>query len=113
MFEDCGILAYLLELWRIHGIGPKRGVADIGCGNGLLVHLLTREGIPSVGFDARERKIWNRFRAEGTDLRQVGLDPSSAQAMQELLGGTDFLIGNHSDELTPWIPVMAARFFYE
>lgn len=25
------------------------------------------------------------------------------------LAGTDWLIGNHSDELTPWIPVMAAR----
>ena len=23
---------------------------------------------------------------------------------------SDWLIGNHSDELTPWIPVMAARF---
>jgi len=22
---------------------------------------------------------------------------------------TDWLIGNHSDELTPWIPVIAAR----
>lgn len=26
-----------------------------------------------------------------------------------LFPGTDWLIGNHSDELTPWIPVMAAR----
>lgn len=26
-----------------------------------------------------------------------------------LFSGTDWLIGNHSDELTPWIPVLAAR----
>lgn len=26
-----------------------------------------------------------------------------------LFPGTDWLIGNHSDELTPWIPVIAAR----
>ena len=30
--------------------------------------------------------------------RDSSLDPSA-----------DWLIGNHSDELTPWIPVMAAR----
>lgn len=26
-----------------------------------------------------------------------------------LFPGTDWLIGNHSDELTPWISVIAAR----
>lgn len=28
-----------------------------------------------------------------------------------LFPDTDWLIGNHSDELTPWIPVIAARYF--
>lgn len=27
-----------------------------------------------------------------------------------LFPDTDWLIGNHSDELTPWIPVIAARY---
>jgi len=30
-----------------------------------------------------------------------------------LFPDTDWLIGNHSDELTPWIPVIAARYFVE
>ena len=43
---------------------------DLGCGNGLLVYLLTKEGIPNgVGLDIRKRKIWNFFREQGTDLR--------------------------------------------
>ena len=29
-----------------------------------------------------------------------------------LFPDVDWLIGNHSDELTPWIPVMAARWVY-
>lgn len=30
-----------------------------------------------------------------------------------LFPDTDWLIGNHSDELTPWIPVIAARYLVE
>lgn len=29
-----------------------------------------------------------------------------------LFPDTDWLIGNHSDELTPWIPVIAARYLW-
>lgn len=28
---------------------------------------------------------------------------------RNLFSGYDWIIGNHSDELTPWIPVIAAR----
>ena len=45
-------------------------ILDLGCGNGLLVYLLHKEGITNgVGLDLRERKIWDHFRKEETDLR--------------------------------------------
>lgn len=39
-------------------------------------------------------------------LQVASLTPSE----QTLFPEADWLIGNHSDELTPWIPVMAARY---
>ncbi len=35
----------------------------------------------------------------------MSLTPSDATRFPEF----DWLIGNHSDELTPWIPVISAR----
>lgn len=75
---------------------------------GLLTYLLSKEGVNGCGIDARKRRIWERF-AVSADLHQTSLDPSSA-ACAFLPPSVDFLIGNHSDELTPWIPVMAARY---
>lgn len=37
--------------------------------------------------------------------QEAAITPSD----ETLFPGTDWLIGNHSDELTPWIPVIAAR----
>ena len=69
--EDLGIAAYLLLIWKKYEYpqSQSKGFVDLGCGNGLLVHLLTQEGIPGVGLDLRKRKIWNFFREKGTDLR--------------------------------------------
>ena len=39
-------------------------------------------------------------------LKVMTLTPSNITCFPEY----DWLIGNHSDELTPWIPVMAARY---
>ena len=36
----------------------------------------------------------------------MAIDPT----ISGLFPDVDWLIGNHSDELTPWIPVMAARY---
>ncbi|ETE61930.1 putative tRNA (uracil-O(2)-)-methyltransferase [Ophiophagus hannah] len=70
VYEDVAIATYLLILWEDErarrGLSEKQSFLDLGCGNGLLVHILGNEG-------------------------------------------ADWLIGNHSDELTPWIPVIAAR----
>lgn len=57
------------------------------------------------GIDLRERKIWCYYGGRA-DLEVCSLTPSDVTVFPEF----DWLIGNHSDELTPWIPLMAARF---
>lgn len=100
VYEDCAIAAYLLELWRRRNIFPQK-FCDVGCGNGLLVHLLCEQQVSGYGIDIRRRKLWLDFNK--TDLREQTLNP------EEDVLDADFLIGNHSDELTPWIPILAAR----
>ncbi|KAK5142177.1 tRNA(Ser) Um(44) 2'-O-methyltransferase [Rachicladosporium monterosium] len=79
VFEDLGIAAFLVEVWRdmyvlpgeaIEGKGGGGGrvefpgFVDIGCGNGVLTYILLSEGYPGWGFDARKRKTWSIFPAE-------------------------------------------------
>ena len=97
--EDLAIAAYLCLLWE----GETVRFLDLGCGNGLLVHILSREGHPGTGLDLRARKVWDAFEPR-PDLRVSAVVPSA----ETTFAGYDWLIGNHSDELTPWIPVMAA-----
>ncbi|VDK81652.1 unnamed protein product [Litomosoides sigmodontis] len=101
VYEDCAIAAYLIAYWKQKGFVPQR-FCDIGCGNGLLVHILQKMKVNGYGIDLRQRKIWTKF--VGTDLREKTLIPE-----KDLLSDSDFLIGNHTDELTPWIPIIAAR----
>lgn len=79
VFEDLGIAAFLIELWKdMYGEtddqveqeneayeAPQKlrfpGFVDIGCGNGVLVDTLLREGFNGWGFDARRRKTWATF----------------------------------------------------
>lgn len=132
-FEDLGIAAFLIELWaQMYRDSPFPGFVDIGCGNGLLVHILRQEGYLGWGFDARRRQSWNKF-ADGIDpasendtghsLRQLVLIPSvlqdhPQQAMQDgnelaprahdgVFPRGTFIISNHADELTPWTPILA------
>lgn len=108
VFEDLAIAAYLLALWYKEKDAVR--FADLGCGNGLLVHLLVSEGLRGVGLDVRRRGIWGRFPdSTGRCLIEASLDPSDSSNTAALPEGTNWLIGNHSDELTPWLPVMAAR----
>lgn len=108
VYEDVAIAAYLLLIWEEDrekkGLTQKQSFVDLGCGNGLLVYILTKEGHKGLGIDLRKRKIWDMF-AEEADLREQAIKPSS----EHLFPDYDWLIGNHSDELTPWIPVIAAR----
>lgn len=39
---------------------------DLGCGNGLLVHILTEEGHKGRGIDIRPRKIWDLYKPPAT-----------------------------------------------
>lgn len=132
VFEDLCIAAFLIELWAdMYKDRPFPGFVDIGCGNGLLVRILDREGYHGWGFDARARKSWqnyNRVLENGLPLLQEHiLLPSivSSGADDDISLGGDgmaatcsihngefpegtFIISNHADELTPWTPILAA-----
>lgn len=156
VFEDLGIASFLIELWKVmydcdtitasngHAAQPIEngrkppfpGFVDIGCGNGLLVNILTKEGFPGWGFDARHRKSWETFApevqsrlAEGILVPQV-LNPQVPIEKDEKMAGMieqmeavdllrekdfhnglfkkgTFIVSNHADELTPWTPLLA------
>ncbi|XP_011163380.1 probable tRNA (uracil-O(2)-)-methyltransferase [Solenopsis invicta] len=112
VYEDVAIATYLLLLWekerKEKGIQELQSFVDLGCGNGLLVYILSSEGHKGMGIDLRRRKIWDLF-PESTRLQVSTIVPSSDTVFPDV----DWIIGNHSDELTPWIPVIAARSSYE
>ena len=64
--EDVAIAAYLILLWEEEDEKPT--FIDLGCGNGLLVYILSREGYTGRGVDIRRRKIWDAYGDE-VDLR--------------------------------------------
>lgn len=65
VYEDIGIASYLMLLWNEGNIPTeetkKMKFVDLGCGNGLLVHILNSEGHKGVGLDIRKRKIWDLY----------------------------------------------------
>ncbi|KAM8939806.1 putative tRNA (uracil-O(2)-)-methyltransferase [Pelodytes ibericus] len=111
VYEDVAIATYLLIIWEEErsqkNLIKKQSFVDLGCGNGLLVHILSNEGHRGRGIDVRRRKIWDMYGPE-TILEESAILPSD----EYLFPDTDWLIGNHSDELTPWLPVIAARSSY-
>jgi tRNASer (uridine44-2'-O)-methyltransferase len=140
VFEDIAIAAFLIELWAdMYKDVPFPGFVDIGCGNGLLVHLLRSEGYTGWGFDARARKSWAQYGTlqETTAQESASCSPTFDTLQTRVLlpsfvqrdqaddadvpfdsdglihdgvfpEGT-FIISNHSDELTPWTPILAAQ----
>ena len=131
VFEDLGIAAFLIELWAdMYKDSVFPGFVDIGCGNGLLVYILNREGYSGWGFDARARESWQQYKTptpvslSGSSLEQRLLlpniipedfEPVSADSVDPSTthGGNfpagTFIISNHADELTPWTPLLAAQ----
>lgn len=134
VFEDLCIAAFLIELWKqMYTDLEFPGFVDIGCGNGLLVHILNRENYSGWGFDARARKSWAEYSArvqvrtlsggleERQSLETRVLLPSVTRDMQQdtadkisddqihdgLFPKDTFIISNHADELTPWTPILA------
>lgn len=65
VYEDVAIATYLLLLWEKEreekGTQKLQSFVDLGCGNGLLVYILSNEGHKGMGIDLRRRKIWDLF----------------------------------------------------
>ncbi|WRT69740.1 uncharacterized protein IL334_006731 [Kwoniella shivajii] len=101
---------------------PEGGFIDLGCGNGLLVHILIAEGYHGKGYELRTRRTWPLYPRKTQDaLIELPIDPPSwfPNTIQEWESGQwagkeksviekhTFLIGNHADELTPWLPLLS------
>jgi tRNASer (uridine44-2'-O)-methyltransferase len=142
------------EPWR-RWPRPPGGFIDLGCGNGLLTHILISEGYAGYGFDLRARTSWTHYpqatqshlfvraldptapiRVHPKKHHQQNRDPISSSQPPDTGNNDDdddddgsttcnggvkdpddvllptgcFLIGNHADELTPWIPALATRY---
>ncbi|KAF9983626.1 tRNA methyltransferase 44 [Mortierella antarctica] len=137
VFEDIAIAAWLVALWELErtnaasitatgevaaeeGQGKvlsegqteteKGGMAmkkqtfvDLGCGNGLLTHILNEEGHKGSGIDIAARKVWDVY-GDSTKLEALTVIPNKT-----VFDHVDWVIGNHADELAPWIPIIASR----
>lgn len=131
VFEDLAIASFLIELWldMYRDSASFPGFVDIGCGNGLLVYILNREGFPGWGFDARSRTSWKQYTTKvssspsGDSLEQRLLLPDMIPRSAEeptmidlpekgvhsgVFPAGTFIVSNHADELTPWTPILAA-----
>ena len=82
------------------------------CGNGLLTHILTAEGYDGNGIDVRARTSWASYpQSSQARLHVEALDPTELldrdRPQNEYLRPGVFIIANHADELTPWVPVLS------
>ncbi|EJD53147.1 DUF1613-domain-containing protein [Auricularia subglabra TFB-10046 SS5] len=135
VFEEIGIAVYLMLLWKTAYAAdddtnrrravavpgepwklwprPPGGFLDLGCGAGMLTHVLVAEGYEGIGLDVRARKSWEHYPAATRDcLRVHTLNPTHVlsrtwESASYFQPGV-FLVGNHADELTPWMPVLSA-----
>lgn len=159
VFEDLAVAAFLIELWNSTYNGKDFEFRDLGCGNGLLVHILVMEGFKGKGIDARARKSWKTYPANVQEnlLEKIiipsillKVHPAMSQAAPFIAGRlfqvpeydhknpnsmplmkyyssdnlqesskvcttsdfppNTFIIGNHLDELTCWIPLLGFPF---
>jgi tRNASer (uridine44-2'-O)-methyltransferase len=104
VFEDLAIAAFLIELWEdIYKDKTFPGFVDIGCGNGLLVHILIEEGYSGWGFDARRRKSWENWSPKAQEnIKEMVLIPSMLQTVSNTEEGVEELqeqkIGSRKEE---------------
>lgn len=117
--------------------GVPGGFVDVRCSNGLLVWILNQEGFKGFGFDLRQRRSWKVYGQEADLRERAfvptkfvehhlvdeadkvdGQDQSKEKGEGEGKGGGDndpsdlfpthcFVISNHTDELTLWLPLLA------
>lgn len=105
VFEDIGIATFLILLWRSRNeIAKKRKFLDLGCGNGFLTYLLFKEGYNGYGVDLSRRGIWTKFEKEGAEYEERPVFPQ-----KETFENVEWIIGNHPDELTLWVPIIAQK----
>ncbi|KAI8328403.1 hypothetical protein BD560DRAFT_417228 [Blakeslea trispora] len=106
VYEDIAIATYLICLWKEEEkkTKKKQTFIDLGCGNGLLTFLLVNEGYEGYGLDIADRKIWPSLCKQKDMLRVETLYPAKTT-----FPNTEWLIGNHADELVPWIPIIAQK----
>jgi len=109
--EQLGIVSHLVHIWSqlytrpsknksddVCDQGRKRvwkGFVDIGCGNGVVVDVLNKEGWSGWGFDARYQTSWARFDQdtqvliEHMILRPMGRDVKKPIMFQSQTCGID------------------------
>lgn len=83
----------------------------------MLTHILTQEGYQGHGVDLRRRTSWSHY-PESTQARlhELAIDPTAKDPVSPspiqsgFLPPGVFIIGNHADELTPWVPVLSTLF---
>ncbi|TPX44659.1 hypothetical protein SeMB42_g00612 [Synchytrium endobioticum] len=109
VFEEVAIAAFLILLFEddIKALGRKPTFVDLGCGNGFLTYILNQEGFEGVGIDMTCRKSWSLF-GNKANLKQECLTPDTMKFQD-----ADWIIGDHPDELTLWVPICAARSGYK
>ncbi|RKP17840.1 DUF1613-domain-containing protein, partial [Rozella allomycis CSF55] len=100
IYEDIAIASFLICYWR----ESKKEIrfVDMGCGNGFLTYVLTQEGYSGYGIDQSKRKVWDMY-PQNVTLIEKTLYPKDMNV------NANFIIGNHADELIPWIPILAHR----
>lgn len=108
VFEDLGIAAFLIELWaQMYKDTKFPGFVDIGCGNGLLVHILLEEGYSGWGFDARRRKSWSTYSPTAQEnLKELVLIPSILQSSASTEGFQSHTISSYT---SPGLPELDQR----
>jgi tRNASer (uridine44-2'-O)-methyltransferase len=68
---------------------------------------LTAEGYQGKGIDVRARASWAQYPYTTQEqLHVCAFDPTSGSSYP-FIPPRVFIIGNHADELTPWVPVLA------
>jgi tRNASer (uridine44-2'-O)-methyltransferase len=103
--EDIAIACYFILAWKYLNVKVKKFI-DIGCGNGLLVYILNDQGFNGYGVDMRRRRIWDN---EHYINKKINLVEATINPQTDLFEDCDWLIGNHSDELSPWLPIIASK----
>jgi tRNASer (uridine44-2'-O)-methyltransferase len=77
------------------------------------VHILLAEGYGGAGIDVRARTSWDHYpTSTQAHLHVHALDPTALPTTAEtiedpFLKPGVFILGNHADELTPWVPILS------